>query len=181
MTRYAVPPPHRQVSRIITPLSPESVALTAKPFVVSVGSNTWPSANLAIFVPFVIHDRASFASVRAIIANGAAAAGNWDIGVYDESWSRLASTGAVAMSGTGNIQDLAALVATLAPGRYYLAASSSSGTATVWGYTGYPAGLLAAVGLAQQASAHPLPAVAAPAAYAQTFLPVFGLSSQAVF
>lgn len=181
MTRHAVAPPARPVSRIISPLSPESVALTAKPFVVSVNSNTWPSANLAIFVPFVIPDRTSFAAVRAFTANGGTASGNWDVGVYDESWNRLASTGAVAMAGTGNLQDVAALVAQLGPGRYYLAASSSSGTATIWGYTGYPAGLLAGVGLAQQESAHPLPAIATPAAYTRTFLPVFGLSSQAVF
>jgi hypothetical protein len=181
MTRYAVAPPARPVSRIITPFSPESIGGSTALMQTGSTSSTWPSANLAIYVPVTIPDRASFASLRAFFVNASAVAGNVDVGIYDEAWARIASTGAVAQAGTAVVQDLAALAAVLAPGRYYLAASCSSASATNYTLTGFVAGELAALGLAQQATAHPLPATATPVAYAQTILPSFGISSVAVF
>jgi hypothetical protein len=182
MTRYAVPPPARPISRLLTPFAIEALGRAIKTVGTgSLASTAWPSANLALYFPVVIPRRTSFAALRAFLANGATANGNVDIGLYDESWNRLASTGSVAQSGTTTIQDLAALAVTIPPGRYYLGIALSSGTGTAIALGSALAGSLASLGVAQEASAFPLPATATPAVCAQTIVPIFGLSSVAVF
>lgn len=94
-------------------------------------SVVWPANQEAIFIPFHLGDTATF--TRGYIYNGATAAGNWDIGIYDEGGTRLASSGAVAMSGTSAIQVIAFTAAvTLTPGRYYMALMNTLATATVF-------------------------------------------------
>ncbi len=181
MTKYAVPPPDYPLSTIITPFSRESIGVPTRSFIGGQASTAWPSANLGLFVPFVIPPRRSFGSLRAVIANGAAVSGNVDVGVYRSDYSLIASTGAVAQSGTSTIQDLAALAVDLGPGQYYLGMSCSSGTATNTMMTTYAGGTLAALGCFQMAAAHPLPATVTPAVYAQSVLPLFGISRRLVF
>lgn len=179
MTRYAVAPPDELVSLSISVAARESVGTRFRNVLSAQGSVAWGTANLGIWVPFRIPTGNVFSSARAWLLNGTTANGNVDIGIYDESFARLASTGAVAQSGVGALQDLAALSASLAPGRYYLAISLSSATGTVFS-TSVAAAYGAAAGCFQQAAAHPLPATATPALYAQTFVPVFGISSRSV-
>jgi hypothetical protein len=140
-------------------------------------SVTWPAANEAIYVPFVIPETATFG--RGYVYNGATAAGNWDIGIYDEAGNRLASSGAVAMAGTNAIQVIAFTApVTLAPGRYYMALSNSLATATVFA---------AAASLTfihhgpylQATGANPLPNPATFATWASTIFPVFAVSTLA--
>lgn len=181
MTQYAVPQPDVPLSRIITPYSRESVGPTTRNWIPTQASGAWPSANLGLFFPFVIPDRRSFASLRAGVGNGASVTGNVDIGVYDRNFAKLASTGAVAMSGGATVQDLADLILTLGPGLYYLGMSCSSASTNIYMTTGYPGGSLAAVGCFQMASAHPLPTTVTPAVYAQTVVPLFGISRKAVY
>ena len=175
MTRYAVPPPHRPVSLFITPFSLESVGAARIGTSSASGSAAWPSANLAMYVPFVIPDRTSFAAVRAFVFNGATASGNFDVGVYNESFSLLFSTGSTAQSGTQAPQAVT-VATTLAPGRYYLGLAFDNNIATVHGTASHVAGTLTALGVLQQASAFPLPSTATPATCTQTFLPGFGIS-----
>ena len=65
-------------------------------------SATWPSANLAIACPIYIDSYGTV--VKLWTANGATASGNFDIGLYDESFNKLVSIGATAQSGTSTIQ-----------------------------------------------------------------------------
>lgn len=137
------------------------------------GSSTWPSANLAIASPIYID---TFGTVlKLFAANGATASGNADIGLYDESFNRVVSSGVVAQAGTSTIQVFDTTDVAVRPGRYYLAYSMSAATGTlirVSPGTGY----LRALGLVQMAAAHALPATITPASIASSYAPLLGLT-----
>jgi hypothetical protein len=138
-------------------------------------SAAWPVANTAYFFPFTVADTVTF--TRAHWYNGATAAGNVDCGIYSETGTRLASTGAIAQ-GTINVVQTTAFTASvsLTPGRYYMALSFSLATGTIFGGG---ASLLHKIGGAYtQASAHPLPATATFATWTSTSLiPMFAVST----
>ena len=95
-------------------------------------SAAWPVANTAYYFPFTVADTVTF--TRGHLYNGATATGNVDIGIYSESGTRLASTGATAQAGTSAVQTIAFTASvTLTPGRYYMGLSLSSATGTVFG------------------------------------------------
>lgn len=136
-------------------------------------SATWPSANLAIASPIYIDSYGTV--VKLFAANGATASGNADIGLYDEGFNRIVSSGAVAQSGTAAIQSFDVTDVAVRPGRYYLAYSMSAATGTlirVSPGTGY----LRALGIVQMAAAHALPATITPAAIASSYAPLLGLT-----
>lgn len=138
-------------------------------------STTWPSANLAMYLPFSLPW--SYTVNRLELRNGSTAAGNWDLGVYNFSGVKLASSGAVAQSGTVTIQyfSLAAPL-TLSAGDYYLGISCSTNTGTFGGSSTSMTSFGRLMGLYQQASAHPLPATTTFAAWAQATPPFVGLT-----
>lgn len=137
------------------------------------GSATWPSANRAIACPIYIDTIGTV--VKLFIANGATASGNFDIGLYDESFNRLVSTGAIAQSGTATIQVFDITDTAIRPGRYYLAASSSAATGTTVRVS-QGIGYERAVGMVQMASAHPLPSTLTPATVTSSYAPLMGLT-----
>lgn len=172
-------PQYRPPSVLITATSFESLGgvlrqLTNATFT----SGAWPTANLAIYVPFVLS--ASIPVVKLFAVNGASVSGNVDVGVYDENWGRLFSSGSVAQASTNTLQALATVTQALAPGRYYLGLSCDNTTSTFLRWQPSIAPLLAGEGVAQQASAFPLPSTAVPAVYAQTYLPLFGISQRTI-
>lgn len=130
-----------------------------------VPSTVAPTANQAYLYPFALPKEATVTKLS--IANGAAPSGNVDMGIYDENFSKLVSSGAVARSGANVYQDLDITDTLLAAGRYYLAFSVS--TAVVVGYwQGLPGASTAGhatrgVGIVEMAAAHPLPSVITPA------------------
>ena len=117
--------------------------------------------NAAIFMPVYISGNVTL--TRAQWYNMVTVNGNMDVGLYTLDGTRLASTGAVAQSGADASQT-AALTAPIhvRRGVYYMAYSSSSGTSTLNGvsYVGAVADMLALLGCARMAAAHPLPATA---------------------
>lgn len=137
-------------------------------------SATWPSANRAIYVPFQIPETATFQ--RAYSYNGATANGNIDIGIYDLSGTRLASTGATAQSGTNAVQSIALTAAvTLTPGRYYMAMLGTSATGTVMSHAASV--VYQRLGLYyQDVGAGALPSTASFTAWISNILPLFGIS-----
>lgn len=85
--------------RIITTSSPEFTTYGASVLARAVSSSTWFSANDAVAYPF----RLSYAAIvdQLCIANGSAAGGSFDLGIYDgSSLARLVATG--SQTGTGN-------------------------------------------------------------------------------
>lgn len=170
--------PNLSDPRLITPASFNSLgsvlgAANAAPTLVG---TTWPTANLAIFVPFFL---AKTETVRKCFTyNGAAVSGNVDIGIYRDdgagSIDRLVSNGGTAQSGTSQLQALTLVQQLdLAQGQYYLAVSCDNAVATM-AYWTVSTAYWQAVGMAQMAAAYPLPKTATLAALGQDFMPFVG-------
>lgn len=142
----------------------------------SPASSAWPAANRAIYVPFVLP--AAYQVTKLWWANGATAAGNVDCGIYSVGGTKLASTGSTAQAGTSVVQSVSVSIL-LQPGSYYMALALSSISATI--LRNVPSsGPLAAMGVAQQATAFPLPATATFAAASTAYFPMFGITSASV-
>ena len=173
-------PSQDQNSVVITPASPESLgSFTAFPIGVNdFASATWTSANLALYIPFLVY--APITIVAAAWYNGATVTGNCDIGVFDDQQNAIGTLGSTAQSGATGWQPNA-VSWKLNPGTYYMGFSMSSATATVWtsGVSGVQNGRVA--GILSQASAVPLPTTAATfATLAATIsVPLIALSQRA--
>lgn len=141
-------------------------------------SGTWPSANRGIFIPF--RTTAPITVRQLFVYNGATAAGNIDMGIYDAVGTRLVSIGPTAQSGTSVLQIFDITDTQIGVGMFYLALVCSLGTATVMRSSLTPAGFTQAMGIMQQASVGTLPANATFAASAFTIIPVCGLTTRTV-
>ena len=87
----------------------------------------WPSANRAIYVPFVVYDITTIVQMGFVVG---VQSGTMDVGLYTETYARLTSMGSaqsVPAAGVGlmNIPDT-----TLTPGLYYAGVVVSNTTAT---------------------------------------------------
>lgn len=141
------------------------------------GTINWPAANDALFVPFTLP--AYFLARRMIILNGSAVAGNVDAGIYTLDGARIVSSGAIAQAGTSAIQFLDITDTLLPPGRYYLAASCSSGTARIrrCNITVIRQQMM---GVLRAASAHVLPASVTFASPNSPQIPIIGMEGMGV-
>jgi hypothetical protein len=163
-------------SVIISPYSPfamgvEYAALaTAAPASVAHGT-----ANLARFYPFVLSE--PIMVVKMWWYNGATANGNTDIGIYDESGTKLLSMGNTAQGTINILQEVNVTDTWLGRGRFYMGLSSSSATATYFSNV-ISVQLSKMLGWAQMATANVLPATATYAAASSAIQPVFGLSGR---
>lgn len=133
----------------------------------------WPAANRALYVPIIMPE--AFTIARFFSSNNSVT-GNDDVGIYDESGTKLLSTGSQARTAALDYYDVADT--TFAAGRYYLAESHNN--------TGqhfrvaYPIITLRALGVLQEA-AFPLPTTMTPAAIATAYFPFFGFTQSAVY
>lgn len=146
----------------------------------STNSTAWPTISLAMYVPFLMRVGATF--LRAFSLNGTPS-GNIDIGVYNENGTRLWSAGTTAMAGTGAPQTFTISPALYLPrGRYFLGLAIDNTTATIGRWTGTAGvgGMQKFLGVAQQASAFPLPATATFAAAVNNYIPMVGLCTAAI-
>lgn len=142
-------------------------------------SAVWPSAALAIHVPFVISApylvRTVWWANGATVANGTAACG-----VYARTGALLLSCAATATSGASAAQKVALGAAVLLyPGSYYMALALSSASDTILRMAP-SAAKLQSMGLAQQAAASTLPDPFTQAAITQTYFPLFGIANATV-
>lgn len=121
-------------------------------------AQAWPTANEAIGYAFTVKRAVRVSKARIEVTAGA---GNIDIGLYDQAFVRLASTGAVAVVAGPASQVIAFAGATvlLLPGRrYYVFASCSLATPTFQAHGLTTSNSSVALGLAYRAAAsHPLP------------------------
>jgi hypothetical protein len=113
---------------VISTASFASLGIEQRCAAVGAASATWPTANKAIFVPFIL--ARSFTVVQIGFFNGSAVSGNVDVGIYDEAGTRLVSSGSTAQSGTDAVQAFNTTDITLGPGRYYMAAAMDNTTGT---------------------------------------------------
>jgi hypothetical protein len=141
------------------------------------GSVAWPSANLAIFVPFRL--TRPMVITKLFVQNGGTVSGNIDLGIYDASGTKIVSTGSTAQAGTNGTQSIAVTSTELGPGLYYLAIALDNTTGQVFRFTfSVCLDICKALGLAQQASAFALPANATFATIANNIVPVIGCSGR---
>lgn len=177
---YTKPGIYRPVEVMITPLSEESIVNGIRAYSsATVASTTFPAANLAIYVPFIVPRGQNFTAYQLIIGNGGAVSGNLDLGIYSEAWALLTSAGSTAQSGTNTVQAVNITDYYLAPGRYYMAIAMDNTTGTTNAINTGTAPGAAMLGVAQEASAFPLPSTATPALFTQTNIPCFGLAGRA--
>jgi hypothetical protein len=143
-----------------------------------ISSLVFPSANRAIFLPFAV-----FTNIKPLsmfVINGATAAGNIDVGIYSLGGTKLWSNGGTAQSGTSAIQSFSVTGLELSPGTYYFAVAESSTSATLYrGSTG-TLSYDKMTGLAQMATAYPLPASATLATATSDYIPIVGLTTRSV-
>lgn len=161
---------------IITPYHPRSIGGCVAGASLNWGSGgAWPSANLALFVPFVVE---GLALAQKMLTWVSSASGNVDLGIYDAAGNRLVSIGSTAASGTSiqeyNITDLL-----LARGQYYMALAADNGTIQIrrGGGDARPTGTF---GMAEMASAFPLPSTATVAKVSNAYVPAFGVAMRTV-
>lgn len=139
-------------------------------------SGNWPSANLAIYIPFWLPW--PYSVRRVFWANGATLTGNKDFGIYSAEGTRIYSTGSTAESGASAIQyTTPSPDILLSPGRYYFALSCSATTGHGWQVSTGAAAEARHGGLLQQATAVPLPATMTPASFTGTVMPLCGITS----
>ena len=140
----------------------------------AIGSTTVPAANRAFYIPFML--AMPIVVTRLWWENGGTVSGNVDVGIYDSVGTRIVSTGATAGSGTIAIQSVDITDTLIGPGRFFLAISCSSATATLMATTDAPSlEALRSRGAFNQETAHPLPATATFATVISSFIPVVGL------
>jgi hypothetical protein len=133
------------------------------------------TANLARAYPFVLTEPTLIRKLWWY--NGSTASGNIDCGVYTEGGGRLFSTGATAQGTISVIQEVDITDFLLGRGRYYLAISCSSATATLFSNV-LSVQLSKMLGWKQMATAHPLPTTFTDAAFSAAIQPIFGLSGR---
>ena len=154
-------------SQIISSASVESVGSALAASFAPGGTTNWVAANRALYVPFRIAQRRI--AYKMLTYNGSATNGNFDVGVYDAKGTRLVSGGGAAQTGTSQIQEYDITDTQLFPGLYYMGVvCDGTGRLLKW-LLGAAEGQM--LGLAQQASAYPLPATATFASVAGTQVP----------
>lgn len=144
-------------------------------------TTAYPSANRAYYVPFLVYS--VFVARFMAIANGATINGNVDVGIYDDQFNRLVSTGSTVHANASLIQTFDITDTTLYPGLYYLALVSSSVTATIQGAVTAAGGapILGAGGVLMEAlGATTLPDPATPIAVTGVFCPCLSVFSRTV-
>lgn len=127
-------------------------------------SAVWQTANRALYMPLYI-ERPGIVT-KFWTYNGAAVAGNIDIGLYREDYTLISSKGSTAQAGTNVLQEFDVTDFAIVPGVYFLGLVSSSTTATFFGTGtgGGISGFLRCMGVTQQdLGATTLPAPAVPA------------------
>lgn len=136
----------------------------------------WPSANRAIFIPFGV--ARLFTAQKMSAYTGAT--GNIDVGIYDEAGTRLVSLGSTAAASGTPSWDITDTV--LSRGIYYMAmASDNTGFTIRATATNNNTATIEAFGMAQMASAFPLPSTATFAKVTSNFIPLIAISGRSLF
>lgn len=135
-------------------------------FTTSSGAAWGLGINGAIYIPFYLEQGrlAQKMGVQVMTQSG-----NLDVGIYNESGTKLVSSGSTAVAAAGlQVLDIADTV--LNPGTYYMAMAVDNVTAA-FKRTSLTAPMGRVCGVRQQASAFALPSTATFAVYAATYVP----------
>lgn len=140
-------------------------------------AGAWPTANKAIYVPFVV--RSPFVAMKIFTEIGTAS-GNIDVGIYDNQKNQLVSGGGVAQAGSSAIQTFDITDTTLNTGVYYMAMAADNNTGTIFRTALSSLIWAGAAGLLMQTSAYPLPSPAVWVAAVDVYLPLIIVTGRTV-
>lgn len=163
---------------ILTLFSPGGALSCVGPVPGFAGTNTWPVANQAMYYPLLV-DHALVARTLVWIS-GTAVSGNYDLGLYDATGKRLASSGSIAVPATNAIIVLDMADLQLEQQLVYVSLALTSATCQYYGYS-LPADTqeMRIAGLLQEAAAVPLPATATFATLSGTVaVPLVGIRTR---
>lgn len=136
-------------------------------------SQTWPSANRAILIPFILLQGKTIR--RLSCRNGSVVSGNVDIAVYDSSFTKVTAAANVAQAGTNTRQVFDVADVAVNPGLYYMSLVADNTTGTFAGTTA-TASWLSASGVFEKQTAYPLPAgPITPEQMSISFVPTIGV------
>jgi len=121
------------------------------------GEGAWPTADRAIYQPIRVPIRCIVRKLY--VATGGTGTGNFDIGLYNLSGSRLVSSGSTAHPATYTVTVADVTDTTIGPGTYWIAVACSNNTDTFY-YSTPAAPMATALGVLTQTSAMALPATA---------------------
>jgi hypothetical protein len=142
-------------------------------------SAAWLVANTAWHYPLYI-DRPGLVT-KFFTLNGAAAAGNMDIGLYDRNYNLIVAKGSTAQAGTNVIQEYDVTDFWINRGVYFLGLVNNGTTGAIFRSGVGNASFLSVMGVTMQATAFPLPSTATPAVNTfQWALPVAGIAFRAL-
>jgi hypothetical protein len=139
-------------------------------------STAWPVANTALFIPFRIARSIKFSLL--FTYNGSTVSGNVDVGVYSADGTRIVSAGSTAHATTSGIQKFTVASTQIDSGLFYFGVALDNTTGTFTQVTVSQVPMLNFFGVAQMASAFPLPATATFASNTSTAVPTMGLSTR---
>lgn len=140
-------------------------------------SAVWPTANRAIYVPFTLD--VGVLVTQMFTHNGAAAADNIDIGIFNSAGTKLVSSGSTAQSGTNTLQIFDVTDTPIGPGYFFMGLAMDGTTGTI--FRAAPGShVLASYGIKTETSAFALPATATFSNAAVAYLPYFGWSTVAI-
>ena len=106
-------------------------------------STAWGSANRVLFVPFYITE--TITVVKLLTFNGATAAGNNDIGIFDRAGNRIVAGANPAQSGTTAWQEFDITDTALVPELYFVGLKNDGTTGTYFAVANLNYGRLAGV------------------------------------
>ena len=145
---------------------------------ISVTSAVYPTANLALFIPFVLTKPKTVLQLFSF--TGGTKSGNIDMAIYSEDGTKLTSAANVAQGTINVLQVFDITDIQIGPGVFYLAVVLDNTTGTL------RRGILtvnimgASLGMAEMAAAYPLPATAVFAQITGNYIPLIGLSTRLV-
>lgn len=166
---------------LITIASLSGASLGAYVLSGGVASATYTGANKAVYIPFRLTTGMTALSMYSY--NGTVASGNIDLGIYDALGNKLVSAGSTAQSGTSVLQKISIASTYLPPGLYYMAVAMDNATGTLFKNAPSQSAFCAFMGMAQQATAFPLPSTATFASMTSgvfNYIPCIGLTGRSV-
>lgn len=110
--------------------------------------STWPAANRAIYVPVLVEDAVV---VTQMAVYPTVQSGNFDVGIYSETGTRLVSKGSTAVGAANAPQAVDITDTPLVPGVYFLAMCVDNTTAAFLRVASGTAGYYTFCGQQQQA------------------------------
>ena len=138
----------------------------------------WPTANLAIAMPFSIPYAVTIRS--AFWQNGGTLSGNVDCGVYNEDGTKVITTGSVVQAGATTTQNASLSATTLAAGSYYLVLCLDNVTGTFYRLAPGGTQYLQGAGCQQATAAVPMGASLTFANVANNLFPHCGVAISSV-